>query len=133
MTEGSPPTTCHMSHVTCHVSCVMCHISCVKCHVSCVACHVSHVTCHVSHVMCHMSCVKILVFVFNKVAKLIGGGSVINGSYPGYFLPYYIKYYWGENRYIKLFFEKFGTYKKEYTIKSLCIYYVLSFHSADLL
>ena len=25
--EGSPPPTCHVSHVTCHVLCVMCHMS----------------------------------------------------------------------------------------------------------
>ena len=32
--------------------------------------------------MCHMSCVTchILVFVFDKVVKLVGGGSVINGA-----------------------------------------------------
>ena len=30
--EGSPPPTCHMSHVTGHLSHVMCHVSCVKCH-----------------------------------------------------------------------------------------------------
>ena len=26
LSEGSPPPTCHVSHVTCHVSCVTCHI-----------------------------------------------------------------------------------------------------------
>ena len=61
--ECSPPTTCHMSHVACHMSCVMCHMS---------------------HVTCHVSCVTffILFFSSDKVVKLIGGGSVINGAYP---------------------------------------------------
>ena len=36
--EGSPPPTCHVSHVTCHLS----HVNC----------HVSLVTCHVTHVFC---------------------------------------------------------------------------------
>ena len=44
----------------------------VTCHVSCVMCHVSHVTCHVSHVNKKKS---------DKVVKLSGGGSVINGAY----------------------------------------------------
>ena len=54
------------------------------CHVSCVMCHVSYVTCHVSHITCHMSHVTIFFFLFfsDKVVKLIGGGSVINGAYP---------------------------------------------------
>ena len=34
----------------------------------------SRVTCHVSRVTCH--------FFSDKVVKLIGGGSVINGAYP---------------------------------------------------
>ena len=43
-------------------------------------CHVSRVTCHVSHVTCHM--LFFLVGGGDKVVKLIGGGSVINGAYP---------------------------------------------------
>jgi hypothetical protein len=51
------------SHVTSHVTC-----------------HVSHVTCHVTRDTCHMS----LIFssFLDKVVKLTGGGSVINGAYP---------------------------------------------------
>ena len=41
-----------------------------------VRCHVSHVRCHVSGVTCHM------YFFFYKLVGLVGGGSVINGSYP---------------------------------------------------
>ena len=55
MREGSPPSTCHVSHILCHVSCV--------------ACHVSHVTCQMSH-------------FFDRVVKLVSGGSVINGATP---------------------------------------------------
>ena len=46
--------------------------------------HVSrHVSRHVSHVMCHVSHVTFfLLFFLDKVVKLIGGGSVINGAYP---------------------------------------------------
>ena len=54
-----------------------CHVSCVTCHMSHVTCHMSCVMCHVSHVMCHMH-----FFFSDKVAKLIGGGSVINRAYP---------------------------------------------------
>ena len=54
--------TCHVSHVTCHVSCVMCHVS--------------HVTCHMSHVKCNKS----HFFFSDKLVKLVGGGSVINGA-----------------------------------------------------
>ena len=44
--------------------------------------------CHVSHVMCHMSCVTchlwrvtyLFFFLSDKVVKLVGGGSVINGA-----------------------------------------------------
>ena len=39
-----------------------------------VTCHVSRVTCHVSRVTCHVP------HVTDKVVKLIGGGSVINGT-----------------------------------------------------
>ena len=39
-------------------------------------CRVSHVTGHVSCVTCHMF---FLLFFFDKVVKLIGGGSVIKG------------------------------------------------------
>ena len=41
----------------------------------------SRVTCHVSHVTCNVS----LFFFLDKVVKLIGGGSVINGAYPSSF------------------------------------------------
>ena len=58
-----------------NVSRVMCHVSCVMCHVSCVTCHVSRVTYHVSRFF-------IIFFFSDKVVKLIGGGSVINGAYP---------------------------------------------------
>ena len=44
------------------------------CHVSCVMCHVSHVMCQMSH-----------FFFSDKVVKLSGGGSVINGAYPSSF------------------------------------------------
>ena len=37
--------------------------------------HMSPVTCHMSHDMCHMS-----FFFKDKVVKLIGEGSVINGG-----------------------------------------------------
>ena len=60
----------------CHVSCVMCNLSCVMCHVSCVMCHVSPVTCHMSCVPCHMS------HFFYTGVKLVGGGSVTNGTFP---------------------------------------------------
>ena len=60
-----------MSFVLCYVSCG--HVSCG--HVSCVMCHVSRITCHVSHVTCHMSHIFL-----DKVEKLVGGGSVINGA-----------------------------------------------------
>ena len=64
----TPP---NMSHVMCHVKCqVTCHVTC---HVTC------QVTCHMSHVTCHMS---FFFFFLDKVVKLIGGGSVINGAYP---------------------------------------------------
>ena len=46
---------------------------------SCVTCHVSHITCHVSHVTCH---ILFLFYFLDKVVKLIGGGSFINGAYP---------------------------------------------------
>ena len=47
-----------------------------------VMCHVSHVMYHMSHVMCHMSLNFCLIFCSDKVVKLVGGGSVINGAYP---------------------------------------------------
>ena len=37
----------------------------------CVTCHVSHVKCHVSHFTGH-------IFFYEKVADIVGGGSVIN-------------------------------------------------------
>ena len=47
---------------------------CVTCHMSGVTRHMSGVRCHVSSVTCH--------FLWKKVVKLAGGGSVINGAYP---------------------------------------------------
>ena len=58
--------TCHMSHITCPVSRVMCHMIRVTCHMSCVTCN-------------------LVLFIFYKVLKLIGGGSVVNGAYPSSF------------------------------------------------
>ena len=54
-------------------------------------CHVSHVTFHVSPGKYHVSHVKCTIFFFfflflDKVVKLIGGGSVINRTYPVLFL-----------------------------------------------
>ena len=51
-------------------------------------CHVSHVTCHMSNVICHMSqfILFYLFLILDTVVKLSGGGSVINGAYPVYFL-----------------------------------------------
>ena len=45
-------------------------LSCVTCHVSCVTCHLASVTCPVSH------------FFLYELLKIVGGGSVINGTYP---------------------------------------------------
>ena len=56
MRDCLPPTMCHMLLVTCHVS---------------------HVRFHVSGFMCN--------FFFYKLAKLVGGGSVINKACPVYF------------------------------------------------
>ena len=50
----------------------------VTCHMSHAPCYVSHVTCHLLHVIFFLSLKK---KIYN-VAKLIGGGSVINGAYP---------------------------------------------------
>ena len=74
----------------------------VTCHMSWVTCHMSWVTCPVSHVTCHMSCVTshlkyIFQFIyffsssFDKVVKIVGGGSVINAAYPFnlFLLPYF--------------------------------------------
>ena len=58
-----------MSQVMCHMSRVMCHMSFVMCYMSCVTCHVSHVT-------------IFLIIFLDKVVKLVGGGSVINGAAP---------------------------------------------------
>ena len=66
MTECSPPTTYHMSHVMCHMSHVMCHML--------------NVTCRVSHVMCHMS--QFFSFVSRQSGEAYRGGTVINGAYP---------------------------------------------------
>ena len=57
-----------------------CPMSCVICHISRVRCHVSHVTCHMSQVTCHY----FYLFFSDKVVKLVGGGSVINGAYHVY-------------------------------------------------
>ena len=46
-------------------------------------CQVSRVTCQVSRVTCFFYFLK---FFFNKVVKLIGGGSVINGASPSSFV-----------------------------------------------
>ena len=70
----------NMSHVTCHVSRV--------------TCHVSRVTCHMSRVTCHLF-IFLLFFFLDKVVKLIGGGSVMNGAYPVQF---------NTAKYIKTFF-----------------------------
>ena len=42
-----------------------------------VMCHMAHVMCHMSRVICHVSNDRLLlyIFVFDKVVKLIGGGS----------------------------------------------------------
>ena len=42
----------------------------------------SGITCLVSRVKCHLSCVMFFVFFFEKMVKLVGGGSVIKGVYP---------------------------------------------------
>ena len=42
-----------------------------------------------SHVTCHM------YFFFDKLVKLIGGGSVINGAYPFYFYLRLVHCTWG--------------------------------------
>ena len=56
-------------------------------------CHVSHVTCHMSPVTClknnlHLN-FFLLLFIhkkIDKVVELFGGGSVIDGAHPIYFL-----------------------------------------------
>ena len=53
----------------------------------CVMCQVSCVTCHVSPVMCRLSHVKCNFFLYpekklDKMVKIVGGWSVINGAYP---------------------------------------------------
>ena len=48
-----------------------------------VRCQVSGVRCQVSGVRCQ---VIFLDFFFYKLLELVGGGSVINGAYPVYFL-----------------------------------------------
>ena len=44
-----------------------------------VMCHISCVTCHVSHIMCHLLC-NIIIFFWDEVVELDGGGSVIKGG-----------------------------------------------------
>ena len=61
---------------------VTCNVSRVTCQVSCVTCHVSHVMCHMSCVTCNIFCCYNFFFSSDKVVKLVGGGSVINGAYP---------------------------------------------------
>ena len=55
-----------------------------------------HVTCYISHVTCYMSCVmcpvSYIYIYFDKVMKLIGGGSVINGPTPSSFTSDAISY-----------------------------------------
>ena len=51
----------------------------------------SHVRCPASGVRCHVSGVTCnfffyLFFFFDKAVKLVGGGSVINGAYPVWFI-----------------------------------------------
>ena len=46
----------------------------------CVTCQVSGVMCQVSGVRCQVS--PLLIFFFDKVAELVGLGSVINGDSP---------------------------------------------------
>ena len=53
----------------------MCQMSGVKCHVSGVSCQVSGFRCHA------FFCLSFL----DKVVKLVGAGSVINGAYHEYF------------------------------------------------
>ena len=72
------------------------NMSRVMCQVSRVTCHVSHVTCHVSHVT---SFFYLFIFIFlisfffpDKVVKLSGGGSVINGAYLVQFRDLYHQY-----------------------------------------
>ena len=46
------------------------------------------VTCHMSYVMCHVSCVTCqdnIFFFFDKLVKLVGGGSALNGVTPSIF------------------------------------------------
>ena len=59
--ECSPPTTCHMSGAD-------------------VRFQVSGVTCHMSGVTYFF--IFIFIYFLDKVVKLVGGGSVINGAYP---------------------------------------------------
>ena len=74
MRECSPPTMCYMSIVMCHMSHSTCHVSCVTSH-------------------------KSQIF-FYKVVVLIGGGSVINGAYPGRLI-----YYLSCLEYLKICFD----------------------------
>ena len=45
----------------------------------------SHVMCHVSHVTFFFFLSFFILLFLDKVVKLVGGGSVINGAYPVYF------------------------------------------------
>ena len=61
----------------------MCPVSHVRCQVSLVTCHVSHVMCKTSH---EKRREKKEEKDLEKVVELVGGGSVIIGAYPVYFL-----------------------------------------------
>ena len=54
----------------------------VMCHISCVRCQVSGIKCQVPGFMCQI----FFLFFFYKLVGLVGGGSVINGAYPVYFI-----------------------------------------------
>ena len=87
---------CQVSRVRCHVSRVTSKSQTVRARelnfwengylLSPVICHMSGVTCDMSRVPCHMSLIFLLSFLLDKVVKLVGGGSVIIGADPVYFL-----------------------------------------------
>ena len=66
----------------------MCHVSRVTCQVSHVTCDVSCVTCDMSHVIWHI--IIFLLFLFYKLLKLVGEGSVINGAYLFWLLEFWL-------------------------------------------
>ena len=65
-----------MSHVTCHMSGVTCQVSYVRFHMSGVTCQVSHF---------FLLLFFFLLFFPDKLVKLVGEGSVINGATPSSF------------------------------------------------